>query len=188
MAGHLGRSLLRRSPSRSSPDQRAQDLREAVRSKEWNPGTALLEITDTRKADASILDANTPPDVRGLRRRFQLCPKEFTKTSGPLGEHLVGVPVSPQHHERNSLDVFVGNFLVKKVAHRVDEDHSGLLPPDWLQQFFRHKPQIKALFVRMPRHASEPLREDLGVAVSAPGTDLGAASNWVPGCVSPLDL
>src|SRR5579859_1396456 len=36
-------------------------------------------------------------------------------------------------------------------------------------------------------HCLEPERHALGVAVLAAGADLGAAGQWIPGCLCPLD-
>jgi hypothetical protein len=40
----------------------------------------------------------------------------------------------------------------------------------------------------MSLDATKPLRESLGIAVLAPGADLRAAADWVPGGVGPFDV
>ena len=59
--------------------------------------------------------------------------------------------------------------FLKQVAHRIDENHSRLAPPQWLSQLFRHQPQVEALLERMPLDAAEPLGKRLGIAVLAAG-------------------
>jgi hypothetical protein len=44
------------------------------------------------------------------------------------------------------------------------------------------------LFVTMSFDATKPLSESLGIAVFASGANFGAAADWVPGGVGPLDF
>ena len=56
-----------------------------------------------------------------------------------------------------------------------------------LGQLLWDQTQVESLFIRMARNATEAFREGLCIAMSAPGGDFGAPSDWVPGGVRPLD-
>ncbi len=80
------------------------------------------------------------------------------------------------------------NLFVEQIAHRVDENHPGLTPPQRLRQFSGNKPQVEALLEGMALHAAEPFSEPFRVAVLAAWTDLRATANRVPCRVSPFDF
>src|SRR5215813_10081834 len=98
------------------------------------------------------------------------------------------MPVSFDHYCSYSNDVIIGHVTVKEVAHRIDKDHLRSLPADWLNELFRHKAQIKALFIRMAFNSTKALSKCFGVTASASRADLGASANRVRGSVCPLDL
>ena len=98
------------------------------------------------------------------------------------------MPTRVPHDPRDPEDVLVGHGLMKEVAHRVDEDHPGRPPLERLLQLVRNQPDVEAKLEGMPGHATEALRERLRVAVLAPGADLRATADGVPGRVGPLDL
>jgi len=86
-----------------------------------------------------------------------------------LGEDLELMLRSRCHYVEYAADVVVGDGLVEQVAHRVDENSSRLVPEKRSGQAFRPEAEIEALLVWMAGHASEPLSERLGVAVSTSG-------------------
>src|SRR5262249_35085512 len=77
---------------------------------------------------------------------------------------------------------------MKKVTHRVDENHFRRFPLQWLVQPLWPKRQVESCFVWMASHAAEALSNPLRVTMIATGTDLGAAGRGVPRRVGPLDL
>src|SRR6202022_2153265 len=91
------------------------------------------------------------------------------------------------HRVEHSLDVSAGNFLVKKIAHRIHEDHSRALPYKRLQEPLGPKREVESGLKRMPRHAAKPLGKSSGIAVVATRTDLRAPGHRVPRRVSPFD-
>jgi hypothetical protein len=80
-----------------------------------------------------------------------------------------------------------GDVLVKKIAPGVHENHARLVPRKRLQKAFRVPRRVKAGFKGMSRHAAETLRKTRGVAILAPGADLGATDNGIPRRVAPFD-
>lgn len=117
----------------------------------------------------------------------QVTPQQFPESLVPLREDLKDVPVSPSHNVADARDIARRNFLVKEIAHRVDEDLPWALPAERLLQLFGHQSQIEALFKRMPGHTSEALREQLGIAEFAARTHLRASADRVPRGVRPFD-
>jgi hypothetical protein len=97
------------------------------------------------------------------------------------------MPVSSLHHVRNITDERGGDLLVEQVAHGVDENALPGPPTERLVQLVGHKAKIEALLERMSPHPAESLRKSLGIAMLASRADLRAASDRVPGGVSPLD-
>ena len=61
---------------------------------------------------------------------------EFLQERTALGQHLIDVPVRPFHRVEHGGDMRFRNVLVKKIAHRIDEDHTGPLPLKRLGQPF----------------------------------------------------
>src|SRR5262245_60227753 len=98
------------------------------------------------------------------------------------------MPTRLDHHFSHSNDVIIGHVTVKEVAHRIDKDHLRSLPADWLNELFRHKAQIKALFIRMAFNSTKAFSKCFGVAASASRADFGASANRVPCSICPLDL
>lgn len=76
---------------------------------------------------------------------------------------------------------------MKKIAHRIHENHSWLSPTERLLNTFWAQGQIKSKFERMTSRSTEAFRETLGVTVVAAAADLGATRDGIPGCVSPFD-
>lgn len=97
------------------------------------------------------------------------------------------MPVGRDHHLRNGQDVFVGDSVMKQIAHGVDENHFGISPTERLRELFGHESQVEALLVGMPLDAAKTLCERLGITVFAARADFRAAAHRVPGCVCPFD-
>lgn len=76
---------------------------------------------------------------------------------------------------------------MKEVAHGIYKDHSGFTPPQRLLYALRPQCKIEPCFERMAERSAKALRKPLGVAIVAACTDLSAARDGVPRCVSPLD-
>ena len=62
---------------------------------------------------------------------------------------------------KTCFDVVVGNGLVEKVAHRVDEDHPRPLPAQRLLKPLGPEPEIEALLVGVP---SDPRQRSANVS------------------------
>jgi hypothetical protein len=77
---------------------------------------------------------------------------------------------------------------MKKIAHRVNEDHPGRSPAKRIAELFRHNPQIKAKLEWMAGDAAPTLGERFGVTVETTGADFGAAANWIPSSDRPFDF
>src|SRR5262249_23750787 len=87
----------------------------------------------------------------------------------------------------NLLDKLKRHLFVKEIAHRVDEDRLRLPPMQGQLQHLWLEGQLEAVLVVCLPHRLEPLCHPFCVTVLAPWTDLGAASNRVPGGLCPLD-
>lgn len=98
------------------------------------------------------------------------------------------MPVGGFHHLCNHRDVFVGNQVVEKVAHRIYKHDLGAGPQERFFEFGGDQPQIEAALVRVSRNSTEALRKSFGIAVLTSGADFGAASHWIPSRLSPLDF
>src|SRR5438445_7865168 len=136
----------------------------------------------------SVLDTHSPPNVILLRCKTKFSLEQVLEAVRPLGQNLIGVPVRRRHHAGDRDDVVIRHVLVKKVAHRVHENHPGRPPAKRVAKFFGNEPQVEAKLERMTRHTAKTLGEGLGVTMHAAGTDLGASPNRIPSCVRPLDF
>jgi len=91
------------------------------------------------------------------------------------------------HHITDGLNESNGYFFVEKVRHAIDEDHPRAFPAKREVEHFRDGAQVKPLFIRVVRNTSPTFGEGLCVAVSAAFAHLRAASDWIPGCLSPFN-
>src|ERR1700686_3844124 len=98
------------------------------------------------------------------------------------------MPVRPDHHVCDGLDVVIRDSLMKEITHRVHKYHFRCSPTERFAQFVGDKAQIDSLLVRMTVDATKPLSKDFSVAVLASGTDFCAATNGIPRCVCPFDM
>lgn len=143
---------------------------------------------NSRQAVLLVLHADTPPDVRLFSSKAQRAFQQRRKAISTLGQNLVGMPIRSRHHTRHLDDVFVGNVLVKQVAHGVHENHPGRSPTQWIAELFQHDAQIKAKLKWMAGNAAPTFGKRLGVTVLAAGANLGTATNWIPCRIRPLDF
>lgn len=74
-----------------------------------------------------------------------------------LCQHLKSVPMRRLHSFEHGIDEVFGYLLVKKVAHRIDEDAPWPPPAKRLRQTFGSEREIKAIFKRMPSDTAETL-------------------------------
>src|SRR5712692_6181911 len=98
------------------------------------------------------------------------------------------MPIRNHHDANDGDDVFVRNGFLEKITHRVDEDHLGLSPFEWLVQLLRNRSWVEPLLIRMIRNISKSFGEAFGVTVGASGTDLHAAPNGIPRGLCPFDF
>lgn len=156
--------------------------------KELHRRARFPEVVHARKAEAPVLDADSPPDVRQPGGKPEPPKEQVPQTLGAFCEDLIGVPRTSCHDLRHLFDVIVGNADMEQVAHRVYEDALGLGEPERFAELFGNQSEVESLFKGTPRNAPEPFRKSLGVAVGAAGADFGAAPHRVPSCVRPLNL
>jgi hypothetical protein len=71
-----------------------------------------------------------------FRCEIELSFEQALKPVSAFREHLVSVPIRRRHHTRDRDDVVIRHVLVEKVAHRIDENHSGRSPTQRLAEFF----------------------------------------------------
>ena len=98
------------------------------------------------------------------------------------------MPVRETHHARDIGDVLIWHIVVKKVAHRINEDALRAGPAERITEFLWHEAEIKAVLKRMTRHTAKALRKGLGVTMNAAWADLGAASHWIPCGIGPFNF
>jgi hypothetical protein len=134
-----------------------------------------------------IFDAHTERDVFKIGHPPQLTAQQVPESFVPLGEDLKNVPVSTSHDVADALDVVEWNVLVKKVAHRVDENLPWASPMQWLIEFFWNESKIEALLERVAWHTPEAFCENLCIAELAARAHLRAASHWIPRRVCPFN-
>lgn len=91
------------------------------------------------------------------------------------------------HHREDSGDEGVRYSRMEQIRHGVDEHEPRPAPPPRDLQSLWPEPKVKALLVRVPGDATEPLSQGLGVAMLAPGRDLRAPSDRIPRGFGPLD-
>ena len=113
-----------------------------------------------------------------------LGPIAFTKVVSPqraaLGENLKDMPVSFFHGIEHVVDEFPWDVFMEKVAHRIDEDHSGALPRKWLGQPLVTQRKVESDFERVSGSPTESLGEPLGVTIVTATAYFGAARDRVP--------
>ena len=91
-----------------------------------------------------------------------------------------------QHDLNDSLYKSVRNFFMKKVAHRVDEDHTGAFPFNGNVEVLRHKNNIEAMFERMSFDASPAFSKGVSITVFTTITYFITSSDRVPCGIRPL--
>ena len=93
--------------------------------------------------------------------------KEVCEPFRTFRKYLVNVPRRLKHYTHDLSYVGIRNIIMKKIAHRINENFPWLLPPDRLGQLFGYQPQVKATLVGVVLHAAEALRKSLCVAMFA---------------------
>src|SRR6266436_958604 len=134
-----------------------------------------------------VLDGDAEPHMHWATACAVTLPKEVTHEGRALCKYLERVPRCALHRIEDAIDKILGNVLMEKVAHGIHEDHAGRAPAERLLQPLRTQSQIEASLEWMTRSTTKSFREALSIAVIASGADLRAASDGVPGRVSPLD-
>ena len=163
--------------------QRTEQRREG---NEAHGGVGLLQVPEAGQGRI-VFDGHAEPDMRGSSLARVAPLDETAHQRATLGKHLIDVPIGALHCVEYALDVLDGNVLVKKIAHRIDEDELWTQPVYGLFEALGAKSQIKAWLERVSLDAAETLGKALGIAMVATGANFRAAGNWVPSAVSPLD-
>jgi hypothetical protein len=135
-----------------------------------------------------VFDADSPPDMRCLRRIAQGGAEESAESFCAFREDLVRVPVHAEHDGRDCGDVLVRDVVLEEVAHAVDEHGFRTRPLQWLQELAGDEAEVESLLVRVTWDVAEAFSEGFRVAVRASRADLGAATYGVPPGVRPLDF
>ena len=147
----------------------------------------ILNVPDARFL-GSILDRRAQPDVARCSVIAISRVDIVAHARAALRQNLERVMVGLFHRIENLIDEIRRYAFVEQVAHRIDENHPMLFPVQRLLQPFRAQRKIETGFERMPRHATKPLCEALGVAIIAARADFRAARDRVPRRVRPLYL
>src|SRR6266853_720783 len=134
-----------------------------------------------------VLDGDAEPHMDWATTRAVALPKKVAHEGGAFCQDLKRVPRRAFHRIKDAIDEILGNVLVEKVTHGIHEDHARRAPAERLFQPFRTQGQIEASLEWMTWSTTKSFGDPLGIAVIAPGADLRAASDGVPGRVSPLD-
>src|SRR6266478_1397848 len=118
---------------------------------------------------------------------------------GALGQDLIVMMRRCAHHIPHFQNECVTNTLMKKVAHRIDENLLWFFPSqrnvECALVFANNAIPDCALaaatgeiFVLFDVHGLQPPRHFHGIAISAAGTDNRTSRNGVPSGVGPFDL
>ncbi len=150
---------------------------------EFHRGIGVPEMIDPVKV-IIIFDTHTEPDVIGP---WQM-PAHIHHTFRAFGEYLEAVMLSSAHYIEYFLNEVEGHAFVEQVAHGAYEYHL------WLRPFKRRLDdmlvggQCKSVRIIRLSHGFEAPGHTFGITVLAPGTDLGASGDWVPGRIGPFDF
>src|SRR5260370_19260336 len=98
------------------------------------------------------------------------------------------MPIGEKHHPTDRLYVFVRNAFVEQVAHGIDKNHPWLPPTKRFCKFVGDQTQVESKFKGVPLHSAESFCKGLCVAVFTSRTHFGAAPDWIPGSIRPLNL
>ena len=74
-------------------------------------------MLDSRQTIFLVFDADAPPDVFLLGCEPHAPAQQVSKPLRSLGEHLKGMPPRRNHDAADSLDVAVGNPVLKQITH-----------------------------------------------------------------------
>ena len=97
------------------------------------------------------------------------------------------MPSSMLHDDKNLLDKSKRNFFMKKIAHRINKDEFGLLPPQrHIQSVFmlRH---LKSVNVFWDTHCFQTPGHSFSVAELAAWAYFAATRSRIPGCLCPFN-
>lgn len=88
--------------------------------------------------------------------------------------------VSSSHNGKDSLNEIKRNLIVKKITHRIDEDHARFLPREGKTEGVGMGRGGKAVSVLRLPHLFEAKRHPFGVAVGAAEARFRTAGDGVP--------
>src|SRR5260221_2351913 len=135
---------------------------------------------------AAILDGRPEPDMR-RRQSVRIAGVDVVaEARAALRQNLECVPGRYFHRLEDTVDEAERDFLVKKVAHRIDEDHLRFAPPQRLFQPFGTELKVEPVFEGMSRDAAEPFGESPIIAVVAASTFLRATGYRAPRRIIPF--
>jgi len=141
---------------------------------------------DTWQAILSVLDAYAEPDVRNARKPIKFAGQEIMHSLVPFSEHLICVPTRALHDSAYRGDIFSWHALLKKVAHRIDENSFWRPPPQRLVELPGNESEVKALLVWVAGHPSKAFGKGFSVTVLAARAYPGAAADGIPSGIGPL--
>src|SRR5712664_1920456 len=110
----------------------------------------------------------------------QLGGEHLCHSARTLRKDLVRVPLSLDHYVGDSLNVIVGNTILEKVTHRVDENHFWLVPSQRFAQLLGDQSKVETLFVWMSFNSAKPFSENFGIAVFASRANFRATAHGIP--------
>src|SRR6185503_15588317 len=135
-----------------------------------------------------VLYTNSPPNVLQSSSKGKLGREHRAQADRPLGQGLINVPVSKNHHLRDLYEVVIRHITMKHVGHRIHENHLGFPPTKRFEQLVWNDSEIEPVLVRMSLHPPKALSKGLRIAVLASGADFRTATDRVPCGISPFDI
>jgi len=106
--------------------------------------------------------------------------------TGPLGQYLKTMVRGATHDIKDFQDEFQRDVFVKKVAHGINKDCSGLFPAERYLEQMRMQGNSEAISIVSAAGSFEAKCETFGIAISAAYADFCAACNRVPGRLGPF--
>ncbi len=152
---------------------------------DWADKKAAYEVlNDVTKSILASLKDPTISDAKATTEA--LAHPTYRQHLRSLGEDLEPVPCGAIHDIEHPEDEVQRDPLMKQVAHGVDEDGLRCLPGQRQRQSVLVYRQVEpGRIVRLP-HGLEAFGHAFSIAVLAPGADLGAAGDGIPGRFRPF--
>lgn len=97
------------------------------------------------------------------------------------------MPVSTFHYVEDLLNIVQRDILMKKIAHRIDEDRLRLFPAKRPFEHMRLERKLETICIVPLTHRLQTSRHLFRVAILTARTKLVTAGHRVPGRLGPFD-